>query len=130
MLRPCDGKEDALGDVVGRQRFDVRVHLLRPFRVTAETNLREACLDEAGIDGRHVDRPPEEVESWKARDPITSNRARLEADGVPAAELDAIEAEANAKVAAAEAEARAAPEPSPDVIETQLWTDGGSSWRS
>jgi pyruvate dehydrogenase E1 component alpha subunit len=75
-------------------------------------------------------RPPEEVESWKARDPITSNRARLEADGVPAAELDAIEAEANAKVAAAEAEAREAPEPSPDVIETQLWADGGSSWRS
>ena len=49
---------------------------------------------------------------------------------MPAAELDAIEAEANAKVAAAEAEAREAPEPSPDVIETQLWADGSSSWRS
>jgi len=75
-------------------------------------------------------RPPEEVEAWKARDPVTSDRARLEADGVPAADLDAIEAEANAKIAAAEAEAREAPEPSPDVIETQLWADGGSSWRS
>jgi acetoin:2,6-dichlorophenolindophenol oxidoreductase subunit alpha len=75
-------------------------------------------------------RPPEEVEAWKARDPVTSDRARLEADGVPAADLDAIEAEANAKIAAAEAEAREAPEPSLDVIETQLWADGGSSWRS
>ena len=33
-------------------------------------------------------------------------------------------------VAAAEAEARAAPEPSPDVLETQVWTDGGSAWRN
>jgi len=75
-------------------------------------------------------RPPEEVEAWKARDPIASHRARLESDGVPPADLDAIEATAAAEVAAAEAEAREAPEPSPDVIETQLWADGGSSWRS
>ncbi len=75
-------------------------------------------------------RPPEEVEAWKARDPIMAERARLEADGVAAAELDAIEADAAAKVAAAEAEARDAPEPAPDVIETQLWADGGSAWRS
>ena len=44
--------------------------------------------------------------------------------------LDAIEAETHAAVAAAEAEARAAPEPSPDVLETQVWSDGGSSWRN
>ena len=35
-----------------------------------------------------------------------------------------------AKVAAAEAEAREAPEPSLDVIETQVWADGGSAWRN
>ena len=46
------------------------------------------------------------------------------------AELDAIEAETRAAVAEAEAEARAAPEPSADVLETQVWTDGGSSWRN
>jgi len=39
-------------------------------------------------------------------------------------------AEAAAKVAAAEAEAREAPEPTPDVIETQVWADGGSAWRN
>ena len=75
-------------------------------------------------------RPDEEVAAWKARDPIPSYRTRLEAAGVDAATLDAIEAETHDAVAAAEAEARAAPEPSPDVLETQLWSDGGSSWRN
>ena len=75
-------------------------------------------------------RPDDEVEAWKARDPIPAERARLEAAGVPAADLDAIEAEAAATVAAAEQEAREAPEPTPDVIETQVWADGGSAWRN
>src|SRR6185369_8074845 len=75
-------------------------------------------------------RPDDEVAAWKARDPIPAQRARLEADGVPAADLDAIESEVAAKVAAAEQEAREGPEPSLDVIETQVWADGGSSWRN
>jgi pyruvate dehydrogenase E1 component alpha subunit len=75
-------------------------------------------------------RPDDEVEAWKARDPIPAERARLEAAGVPAADLDAIDAEAAATVAAAEQEAREAPEPTPDVIETQVWADGGSAWRN
>jgi acetoin:2,6-dichlorophenolindophenol oxidoreductase subunit alpha len=75
-------------------------------------------------------RPDDEVAAWKARDPIPAERARLEAAGVPAADLDAIEADAAAKVAAAEREAREAPEPSLDVIETQVWADGGSAWRN
>jgi pyruvate dehydrogenase E1 component alpha subunit len=75
-------------------------------------------------------RPDDEVEAWKARDPIPAERARLEAAGVPEADLDAIDAEAAATVAAAEQEAREAPEPTPDVIETQVWADGGSAWRN
>jgi pyruvate dehydrogenase E1 component alpha subunit len=75
-------------------------------------------------------RPDDEVEAWKARDPIPAQRARLLESGVDEATLDAIDAEARAKVAEAEAEARAGPEPSPAVIETQVWADGGSSWRS
>jgi pyruvate dehydrogenase E1 component alpha subunit len=75
-------------------------------------------------------RPVDEVEAWKARDPIPTYRAKLEAAGVASANLDAIEADAAAKVAAAEAEAREAPEPSPDAIETQVWADGGSAWRN
>jgi pyruvate dehydrogenase E1 component alpha subunit len=75
-------------------------------------------------------RPDEEVEAWKARDPIPAQRARLVAAGVDEATLDAIDAESRTKVAEAEAFARAGAEPSPAVIETQMWADGGSSWRS
>jgi pyruvate dehydrogenase E1 component alpha subunit len=75
-------------------------------------------------------RPDDEVAAWKARDPIPAYRARLEAAGVAAAELDAIDDDVRAEVAAAEAEARAAPEPSPDVLETEVWADGGSAWRN
>jgi len=75
-------------------------------------------------------RPDDEVAAWKARDPLTTYRARLEASGVDATALDAIEGEADAKVAAAEQEARMGPEPTQDVIETQVWADGGSAWRN
>jgi pyruvate dehydrogenase E1 component alpha subunit len=75
-------------------------------------------------------RPDEEVAAWKARDPIPAYRARLEAAGVEAATLDAIDEETRAKVAAAEAEAREAPEPTADVLETQVWADGSSRWRN
>ncbi len=75
-------------------------------------------------------RPDEEVAAWKARDPIPAWRERLLADGVDRATLDAIDDEVRAEVAAAEAEARAAPEPSPDVLETQVWADGGAAWRN
>jgi pyruvate dehydrogenase E1 component alpha subunit len=75
-------------------------------------------------------RPDDEVEAWKARDPIPAQRARLVAAGVDAAALDEVDAETRAKIAEAEAFARAGAEPSPEVIETQVWADGGSSWRS
>jgi acetoin:2,6-dichlorophenolindophenol oxidoreductase subunit alpha len=75
-------------------------------------------------------RPDDEVAAWMARDPIPMLRARLEAAGVAAAALDAIDNEVRAEVASAEAEARSAPEPSLDVLETQVWADGGSAWRN
>jgi acetoin:2,6-dichlorophenolindophenol oxidoreductase subunit alpha len=75
-------------------------------------------------------RPDDEVAAWKARDPIPSYRARLEAADVEAATLDAVDEAARAKVAAAEAEARDGPEPSAEVLETQVWADGTSTWRN
>jgi acetoin:2,6-dichlorophenolindophenol oxidoreductase subunit alpha len=75
-------------------------------------------------------RPDDEVKAWLARDPVPAYRARLLENGVEAGTLDAIDAEVQAMVAAAEAEAREAPEPSVDVIETQLWADGGAAWRN
>ena len=75
-------------------------------------------------------RPEGELEAWKARDPIPAQRTRLVAAGVDEATLDEVDAETRAKVAEAEAFARAGAEPSPEVIETQVWASGGSSWRS
>ncbi len=75
-------------------------------------------------------RPDDEVAAWKARDPIPAYRSRLLAAGVVAADLDAIDEAVRAAVAAAEAEARGAPEPGLDVLETQVWADGGSAWRN
>jgi len=75
-------------------------------------------------------RPDDEVAAWKARDPIPAYRRQLVEDGVDEAELEAIDAGVRDAVAAAEAEAKAAPEPSPAELETQVWADGGSSWRN
>jgi pyruvate dehydrogenase E1 component alpha subunit len=75
-------------------------------------------------------RPPEEVSEWLARDPIPRARRRLEELGVAEAAIVTIEEDARAKVAEAEAIARAAPEPSADVLETEVWSDGGSAWRN
>ena len=63
--------------------------------------------------------------AWKARDPISAFRARLQAAGVDTATLDVLDDEVRAEVAAAEAEARAAPEPTGDVLETEVWAEIG-----
>ena len=75
-------------------------------------------------------RPDEELAEWLSRDPIPALRRRLEADGVDAAELDDIDRGVQAEVDAATDAARAAPEPGPEVLLTQVWSDGGSSWRN
>jgi pyruvate dehydrogenase E1 component alpha subunit len=74
-------------------------------------------------------RPDEEVKAWLARDPIAAQRKRLLGAGVEASVLDGIDAQAKAAVAEAEATVKAAPEPDPSVAATNVWADGGSSWR-
>lgn len=75
-------------------------------------------------------RPDEEVAAWLARDPIPTYRQRLLDAGAESAELETIEAETKAAVAEAERVAREAPDPEPETATTQLWSDGGSAWRS
>jgi len=102
-------------------------------RAGAGTSLIEAVTYRHGGHSRADPgkyRPDDEVAAWKARDPIPAYRKQLLAEGVGEAELDALDASAREAVAAAEAEARAAPEPDAAVIETQVWTDGGSAWRN
>ncbi len=74
-------------------------------------------------------RPEEEVAAWLAKDPIPRARSRLLELGAAESDLAAIDAAAREAVAEAEAWARAAPEPDPASLETQVWADGGSSWR-
>jgi pyruvate dehydrogenase E1 component alpha subunit len=75
-------------------------------------------------------RPEGELQAWLARDPLPTYRERLVIDGVPAATLDAIEHDALEAVDRATEEARGAPFPDGSTLETDLWADGGSSWRN
>lgn len=75
-------------------------------------------------------RPDDEVKAWLARDPVPRYRAQLLGAGVDESVLEGIETETRARVAAAEQDARSAPEPGIEVLETQVWSDGGSAWRN
>jgi pyruvate dehydrogenase E1 component alpha subunit len=74
-------------------------------------------------------RPDEEVKEWLARDPIPRLRERLHEDGVEEAALDEIDDEVKQQVADAEEFARNSPEPPAQALETNVFADGGSSWR-
>jgi len=75
-------------------------------------------------------RPAEEVQEWLERDPLDIARARLAALGVPVEDVVATDERAADVVAAAVAGARAAPPPDPADALTDVWADGGSSWRT
>jgi TPP-dependent pyruvate/acetoin dehydrogenase alpha subunit len=76
-------------------------------------------------------RPEDEVREWLARDPIPMYRERLAADGADEETLARIDREVQEAVDRATEEARNAPFPQPERdLLTQLWADGGSSWRS
>jgi TPP-dependent pyruvate/acetoin dehydrogenase alpha subunit len=74
-------------------------------------------------------RPDDEVKAWLARDPIPAHRQALLDAGVKADALETIEADAKAAVAAAEAATRDAPDIDAATAMTQVWADGGSTWR-
>jgi pyruvate dehydrogenase E1 component alpha subunit len=75
-------------------------------------------------------RPQEEVKEWLARDPLLLARRRLFADGTAEADIDQADARAAAVVAAAIEAARAAPPADPADAYTDVWADGGSTWRT
>ncbi|MBI4261780.1 MAG: thiamine pyrophosphate-dependent dehydrogenase E1 component subunit alpha [Actinobacteria bacterium] len=75
-------------------------------------------------------RPDQEVEAWLARDPMVLYRARLLSIGVPQDRLDEIEQEVARAIDEATEFAKGGPEPGEDSLLTDLWADGGSSWRS
>jgi acetoin:2,6-dichlorophenolindophenol oxidoreductase subunit alpha len=75
-------------------------------------------------------RPEAEVDEWLARDPVATYRERLIGLGVAAGTLDDIDAQVRAAVEQATAEAMAGPAPSLDLLEKDVWADGGASWRN
>lgn len=74
-------------------------------------------------------RPDDEVRAWMASDPIPRYRASL-LDSIGAKELDVVDEEVAAAIDEATLVARAAPPPGEDDLLTELWSDGGSSWRN
>jgi TPP-dependent pyruvate/acetoin dehydrogenase alpha subunit len=75
-------------------------------------------------------RPAEEVEEWMARDPLLVSRQRLVGSGVSEAEVDAADGRAAEVVGQASAAAQAAPAADPAQAYTDVWADGGWSWRN
>jgi TPP-dependent pyruvate/acetoin dehydrogenase alpha subunit len=75
-------------------------------------------------------RPAAEVEHWLGRDPLGLAAARLGALGVPPESVAAAERRAAQCVEEAVAAAKAAPPPDPADALTDVWADGGSSWRT
>ena len=75
-------------------------------------------------------RPAEEVKEWLARDPLPAYRQVLIGRGVDEATLDAIDKHARDAVDRATEEAKAGAEPRLELAETNVWADGGHSWRN
>ena len=75
-------------------------------------------------------RPDDEVARWLARDPVPGYRTVLTGRGIAGHDLDAIDERARAAVDLATEEAKAGPVPRPGLAETNVWADGGSSWRN
>ncbi len=75
-------------------------------------------------------RPEGELEKWLERDPINIYRKRLVNLGIADATLKDIESDTMRKVDEATAAAKASSPPSLDVIEKQVWADGGAAWRN
>jgi pyruvate dehydrogenase E1 component alpha subunit len=75
-------------------------------------------------------RPEGELEKWLERDPLTIYRKRLLGIGINEPTLKDMEADAMRKVDEATETAKASPAPSLDVIEKDVWADGGAAWRN
>jgi pyruvate dehydrogenase E1 component alpha subunit len=75
-------------------------------------------------------RPAGELERWLERDPIALYRDRLLGLGFEETSLRSIESAVQRAVDEATEAAKVSPPSALDVIETDVWADGGSSWRN
>ncbi len=113
---------DVTGDAVARARDGQGPTLIeaKSYRVTPHSAATKTDL-----------RPPEELDAWRARDPILSfSRYLSEEIGVEPARLEEIEEQARSAVEAAVEFALASPRPEPeaaleDVYAPADWLTGG-----
>jgi pyruvate dehydrogenase E1 component alpha subunit len=75
-------------------------------------------------------RPEEEVDAWKEYDPVTVYHQRLLRHGFGEEELVRISQEVAARVDEATEFAKNGAVPDPEEIYTDVWADGGWSWRN
>jgi acetoin:2,6-dichlorophenolindophenol oxidoreductase subunit alpha len=75
-------------------------------------------------------RPQEELDAWLAHDPIPMYHQRLLGLGIAEEQLTAIVHEIAAVIDAATEAAIAAPPPPSEALFTNVWANGGSSWRN
>jgi pyruvate dehydrogenase E1 component alpha subunit len=75
-------------------------------------------------------RPKGELDRWLERDPIKAYRGRLAEFGIAEAKVKKLEDEIRAAVDEATEAAKASPPAPLSVIDKDVWSDGGSSWRN
>jgi pyruvate dehydrogenase E1 component alpha subunit len=75
-------------------------------------------------------RPVAEVEAWAAKDPVGLYHDRLLTLGEPEARLASIEREVAEAIEVATSFAKAGVEPTAAALFTEVYADGGSSWRN
>jgi acetoin:2,6-dichlorophenolindophenol oxidoreductase subunit alpha len=75
-------------------------------------------------------RPADEVEAWLARDPVDLYRKRLQEMGLDEGVLNGIDGDVQGAVDRVTEECKAAPVSPVEIINTDVWADGGSSWRN
>jgi TPP-dependent pyruvate/acetoin dehydrogenase alpha subunit len=75
-------------------------------------------------------RPEGELDTWRERDPIRIYRERMLAAGIGEDAVAAIERDVKQRVDAATEACKASPPPPLDILETDVYADGGSAWRN
>jgi len=75
-------------------------------------------------------RPKGELEKWLERDPLKIYRERLLGLGYAESDVRAIEQDAQRRVDEATEAAKVSPAPPLDLIEKDVWANGGASWRN
>ena len=75
-------------------------------------------------------RPADELQAWMEKDPIPLYHQRMLRLGIDESALLTIQQDVAARVDAATEFAKSGSEPGPEHLMTDVWADGGSSWRN